>query len=220
MLLAPFFFLPVKVAHVTLRYPPASGGVEDYVQNLVERLRADGDDVSVETTGLRTHHPATYLQSPLNDDPPYVRRHPVRTLGPIAYPIPKTLHSQLSTFNSDIIHAHGFWYAPADIAARVARRRGIPFVLNPYFAPRAKRLWQLYRHTIGRRTLAAADAVVVISPQEEAALRAAALPLRRVELIPPGIEPAEFSQRRENPFPHLGVPVGPVLFFAGRIARA
>lgn len=209
----------MRIAHVTLRYPPASGGVEDYVQNLVERVRVLGDDVTVETTNLRTHHPATPLDPP-PADPPYVHRHPVRTFGPIAYPIPRSLYYSLRTTHYSLVHAHGFWYAPADIAARAARRRNVPFVLNPYYAPRAKWHWNAYRATVGRATFAAADAIVVISPQEETALRRDRFPLRRVELIPPGIDPEAFSRRRDNPFAPRGLAGKRVLFFAGRIARS
>lgn len=207
----------MRLTHVTLRYPPASGGVEAYTWNLVERLRAAGEDVSVETTNLRTHHPATFLAEPLQD-PPYVHRHPVRTLGPLAYPIPRGLYSSLISHPSSLIHAHGFWYAPADIAARACRRR-IPFVLNPYYSRRPKALWTAYRALIGRKTISAADAIVVISPHEEHLLRADGFTLRRTELIPPGIEPAEFEIKREDPFTARGLSDRRVLFFAGRIAR-
>lgn len=209
----------MRITHVTLRYPPASGGVEDYAKNLVERLRASGDDVTVETTNLRTHHPARFLDGPLND-PLYVRRHPVRTLGPIAYPIPRVLYSQLSTLHSQLIHAHGFWYAPADIAARAARRTKLPFVLNPYYYRRSKLIWKFYRTLIGNATLSAADAVVVISPQEEAELRWDGVIPKRVECIPPGIELSEFQARQPNPFLSRGLDNTRVLFFAGRIAHA
>ncbi len=210
----------MRVTHVALRYPPASGGVEDYVQNLVERLREGGEDATVETTFLRTHHPPTFLEPP-PIDPPYVHRHPVRTLGPLAYPIPRSLSRTLGRVHAPaLIHAHGFWYAPADIAARVARRRRMPFVFNPYYAPRTKPLWALYRMTVGKSTLAAADAVVVISPQEEAALRSDGMIPKRVELIPPGIDPAVFAVQRDTPFAKRGLVGKSVIFFSGRIARA
>lgn len=209
----------MRISQVTLRYPPASGGVEDYVHTLVERLRAAGEDVSVETTALRTHHPATYLDEPL-DDPPHVHRHPVRTFRRFAYPVPRGLNSTLETQHSECIHAHGFWYAPADIAARVAHKRGIPFVLSTYFAPREKFFWNLYRTVRGNHTMELADAVVVISPQEEAALRAAGFSPRHVELIPPGINLSEYGPGRPNPFIARGLDEKRILFFAGRTARA
>lgn len=209
----------MKMTQVTLRYPPASGGVEDYVHNLVERLHAAGEEVRVETTTLRTHHPATYLTEPLND-PPYVHRHPVRTWHRLAYPIPASLAAALKSQSSQLIHAHGFWYAPADIAARVARQRGLPFVVNPFFAPRTKFLWRAYRAVRGNFTLQSADAVVVISPQEEAELRAAGFSPKRTALIPPGIDPADYIPSRENPFLARGLGNKRILFFAGRITRA
>lgn len=210
----------MNITHATLRYPPASGGVEDYAKNLVERLRASGDDVTVETTSLRTHHPATFLPEPISD-PPYVHRHPVRTLGPVAYPLPVSLSSTFARLPaSTLVHAHGFWYAPADIAARAARRLRIPLVLNPYYAPRGKPLWRTYRALIGNRTMERADAVVVISPQEESLLRTDGFAPRRTELIPPGINEGEFSALRNNPFARIGLDGKRVLFFAGRIAHA
>lgn len=209
----------MHITHVTLRYPPASGGVENYVAHIVEELRTAGDEVSVETTTLRTHHPATILE-PLPADPPYVHRHATRTFRHLAYPIPQGLSAHLNTESPHLIHAHGFWYAPADIAARVARRRHIPFVFNPYYAPRTKPLWALYRTVVGKSTLAAADAVVVISPQEEAALRSDGLIPKRIELIPPGIDPAAFAIQRDTPFAKRGLAGKSVVLFAGRIARA
>ncbi len=208
----------MRLTHVSLRYPPALGGVEDYVQSVVTRLRTAGDEVAVETTKLKTHVPATFLEK--INDPSYVHRHDVWTFSLFAYPIPKGFTAQLKAQSSQLIHAHGFWYAPADIAARVARERRIPFVLNPYYAPRRKFVWQAYRALVGEATVNDADAVVVISPQEEAALRRDGFRPRRVVLIPPGIDPAEFAVRRENPFALFGLEARRVLLFAGRITRA
>jgi glycosyltransferase involved in cell wall biosynthesis len=81
-------------------------------------------------------------------------------------------------------------------------------------------VWGIYQTFVGEATMARADAVVVISPQEERALRAAGFRPKRVELIPPGIEPVEFAPRRENPFTLYGLAGRRTLFFAGRITRA
>lgn len=212
----------MRIVHTLLRYPPATGGVEDYTHALVERLRAKGEDVRVETTNLKLHHPPALLPAPL-DDPPHVHRHPAQTFDAIGYPIPQGLREELTNLPMDILHAHGFWYAPADIAARVAKQRGIPFVLNPYYTNTGNRRtvkWQLYRILYGRATVAAADAVVVISPFERELLQQDRFLLPRIELIPPGIDPKEFDIPAENPYPGWGVASEQILLFAGRIAKS
>lgn len=212
----------MKIVHTLLRYPPATGGVEDYTKELVERLRQSGDDVLVETTNLKIHHPPEVFD-PLPTDPPYVHRHDARTFDSVGYPIPVNLKEELAKTEMDILHAHAFWYAPADIAARVAKKRGIPFVLNPYYYNtdnRRSMKWQLYRILYGRSTVAAADAVVVISPHEQAMLKKDGFMLDRVELIPPGIEAETFSTKKENPFLAWNITAKNILLFAGRIAKA
>lgn len=209
----------MKITHVTLRYPPASGGVEDYVHTIVGHLRAAGDDADVETTTLATHHPATFLPSPIAD-PPYVHRHAVRRLHGLAYPLPRTLRASLLRSRPAIIHAHAVWYAPAEIAARAARSLHVPFVLNPYYTPRRKMLWRVYERFLGVRTVSAADAVVVISPQEETALRDRGYSPRRTVLVPPGVNPEEFQPHRADPFAARGLTGKRIILTAGRIARA
>lgn len=212
----------MKIVHTLLRYPPATGGVEDYSHELVERIRNFGNDVFVETTNLKMHHPPAILD-PLPDDPPYVHRHPAHTFDSVGYPIPVNLKEELEEMEMDIIHAHAFWYAPADISARIARKRRIPFVLNPYYYNtdnRRSMKWQLYRILYGRATVAAADAVVVISPYEHEMLKKDGFMLDRVELIPPGINAEEFENKKENPFNKWGVNTQNILLFAGRIAKA
>lgn len=212
----------MKIVHTLLRYPPATGGVEQYTHDLVEKLRARGEDVRVETTFLKTHHPPTLLPAPV-DDPPHVHRHAAHSFDAIGYPIPEGLKEELGTLPMDILHAHGFWYAPADISARIAHKRRVPFVLNPYYYNTGNRRtmkWQLYRILYGRSTIAAADAVVVISPFEHELLKEDRFLLPRVELIPPGIDPNEFNASQENPFPRWGVKSSHILLFAGRIAQS
>ena len=49
----------MRIVHTCLRYPPATGGVETYVRELVKRTRsiAQNIDVRVLTSKMRTHSP-------------------------------------------------------------------------------------------------------------------------------------------------------------------
>lgn len=215
----------MRIVHTTLRYPPATGGVESYVRDVVERTRDidAGRDVRVLTSRLRTHGPLSELDPDLLlDDPPYVQRLHHRATPLIGYPRLRSLSYYLGHHQPTIVHAHGFWYQPADVAARSARRQRLPFFLQPYYynhGVRQKLRWQLYQRTCGYRTFATADVVLVISPYEQSLIEAAGLPVKRFELVPPGIELADFAARRADPFVARGVR-GSLLLAVGRIATA
>lgn len=212
----------MRIVHACLRYPPSVGGVETYVEQLVKHTRdIPKYDVRVLTSKLRTHHPPTELDpSQLLDDPPYVQRlHHAATPG-LAYPRLQALRYYLGHHRPDIIHGFSFWYQPADAAARFARRRGVPFILHPMFyinAVRRKLVWQLYQHTIGRQTFAAANAVVVISPYEQHLIEQHDLPTKRFVLIPPGINSRELARRRDNPLIARGL-TGTYVLIVSRLA--
>lgn len=227
----------MRIVHTSLRYPPATGGVEHFVQQLVERTRNIPDvskqsveeispkntwrDVRVITSKLRTHHPATELSpEDLKEDAAYVQRLHHSTTPVIAYPRLQALPYYLSHHNPNIIHAHGFWYQPADVSARFAKKHKTPLILHPYYYEnevRNKPIWQLYKNTIGKKTFADADVVAVISPYEQELIEKAGFPVKRFELIPPGIDTDEFNQPKENPFTTLNIS-GNILLTVSRLA--
>jgi glycosyltransferase involved in cell wall biosynthesis len=213
----------MRIVHATLRYPPATGGVETYVRDIVEGTRNidEGRDVRVLTSKLRTHGPLSLLDPELLlDDPLYVQRlHHVGTPF-ISYPRLQALAYYLEHHQPDIVHGHGFWYQPADVAARYAKKKHLPFILHPYYyrhGVRQKPLWQVYRRTVGRRTFAAADVVVVISPFEQKLIAQAGLPVKRFALIPPGIDTDAFAQPATNPFPQRNL-AGKIVLSVSRLA--
>ena len=212
----------MRVAHVCLRYPPATGGVETYVHELATRSKAQGIDVRVLTSRLRTHGPTEDLDADrLLDDKPYVQRLHHAETPFISYPRLQALHYYLGHHQPDVVHGHSFWYQPADVAARYAKRNKLPFVLSPYYYEnevRQKPLWQLYKTTIGRATFAAADIVAVISPFEQKLIEQAGFPVKRFELLPPGVDVARFSQQHVNPFAARGMS-GSVILTVSRLSK-
>lgn len=215
----------MRIVHVALRYPPATGGVETYVQNIVERTRNIDEerDVRVLTTKMRTHGPVSYLEpDDLLDDPPYVQRLFVRQTPVISYPRLQTLQYYIGHHKPDIIEAYSFWYHAADGAARYARKKQIPFIFHPMYYEnkvRQKMLWRLYAATTGRRTFAAADVVVVISPFERQLIEKAGFPVKRFELVPPGLDLNKYKDIRTDPFAKRGIQ-GEVLLSVGRLSES
>lgn len=211
----------MRIAHTCLRYPPATGGVETYVKEIVERTKSTGIDTRVLTSRMRTHGPITELEpDQLLDDPPYVQRlFPAKTPG-ISYPRLQSLNYYLNHHNPDIIHGYSFWYQPADTAARYAKKKKKPYILHPIYYDnkiRQKPIWQIYKKTYGKTTFAAADVVAVISPFEQKLIEEAGFPVKRFELIPPGIEIEKFAKKQENIFQKNNIS-GNILLTVSRLA--
>lgn len=214
----------MRIVHVCLRYPPASGGTETYVREIVEHTRNSKEqrDVRVLTSQLRTHGPISTLDpNLLLNDPLYIQRlHHLATPW-ITYPRLQALPYYLSHHHPDIVEAYSFWYQPADKAAQWAKKHRRPFIFHPLYYEndtRRKPHWQLYRHTIGQRTFAQADVVIVISPFEQSLIEQAGLPVQRFALIPPGIDPAKYTQPQPNPFTARNI-AGDILLTVGRVAK-
>lgn len=210
--------------HSCLRYPPATGGVETYVKELVIRTRdiTAKRDVRVLTSKLRTHGPVTELEpSSFLDDPPYVQRLHHSETPFVSYPRLQSLNHYIGHHKPDILHAYSFWYQPADVTARYAKRHKIPFIFHPIYytnSIRHKAHWQLYQKTIGRQTFAAADVVVVISPFEKQLIEKDNMPVKRFELISPGVNFDDFSKEYSNPFMDKNIK-GTVLLTVSRISK-
>lgn len=215
----------MRILHTALRYPPASGGAEVYIQNIVSRTRnvQEGRDVRVLSSAMRTHGPVTILEpSALRDDPIYLQRLFVSQTPFLSYPRLQALQYYIGHHNPDILESYGFWYQPADATARYAKKHNKPFIFHPiYYENRVRRkpLWQLYKHTIGKATFAAADVVAVISPFEQKLIEDAGMPVSRFELIPPGVDVSVFQKDYANPFRERDIS-GTILLAVSRVSRA
>ncbi len=215
----------MRILHTALRYPPATGGAEVYVQNIVDRTRdiEQKRDVRVLTSAMRTHGPVELLApDQLLDDPIYVQRLRVSETPYISYPRLQALSYYIGHHKPDIIESYGFWYQPADTSARYAKKHKIPFIFHPIYYEnrvRRKRIWQWYKHTIGRSTFQAADVVVVLSEYEKNLIKQSNMPVKRFEIIPPGIDIAAFEKSEDDIFQKKNI-TGTILLAVSRIARA
>lgn len=209
----------MHIVHTCLRYPPATGGAETYVHEIVERTRHIPErDTRVLTSQMRTHGPISALDPELLlDDPMYVQRLHYAATPLVSYPRLQALKYYIGHHQPDILHSYSFWYQPADVTARYAKRHNIPFIFTPFYYPRKKLSWQIYKHSIGQNTFAAADAIIIISPFEKKLIEDAGFSVKRFELIPPGVDTTRFERPRLNPFLKKGL-AGKVLLAVSRLA--
>jgi len=212
----------MRLVHTCLRFPPATGGAETYVKEIVARtIKIPDRDVRVLTSKMRTHGPISELVPDLLlDDPPYVQRLHHASTPLISYPRLQALKYYLKHHQPDILHSYSFWYQPADVTARYAHQNNIPFIFHPIFYQnniREKFTWQLYKKCIGHQTFALADVVAVISPFEQKLIEETGFKVKRFELIPPGVDLEKFSRVRLNPFLKRKI-TGDIILTIGRLS--
>src|SRR5688572_10767570 len=103
----------MRILHTCLRYPPATGGVEQYVEDIVEGTRdiQQKRDVRVLTSKLRTHGPISELPpEQLLDDAPYVQRLQHGGTPLVSYPRLQALPYYISHHQPHIVHGYSYWY--------------------------------------------------------------------------------------------------------------
>jgi glycosyltransferase involved in cell wall biosynthesis len=175
----------MRVAFVTSRYPPFTGGVETHVQRLAEGLVAAGHDVVVHTAD-RPALPGGTRDAGHDDDPPparesrngvRVRRH--RSLAPGgAFHVAPGVAPAVRREDADLVHAHNYHSLPVLFAALglATGTPEVPLVVTPHYHGGSAsgvrdRLLAAYR-PVGGWALARADAVIAVSDWERRRLAA------------------------------------------------
>lgn len=188
----------LSVVQVTPRYPPQTGGVENHVREISERLVDRGHEVTVLTAdaGRDGEHRETR-------NGVAVRRH--RSLAPSgAYHVAPGIAAAVRKRTVDVVHAHNYHSLPlAFAAAGVGDGR---FVATPHYhgesASGFRNLLHRLYHPFGARALRRADAVVSVSEWEGDRL-AADFGVESV-VVPNGIDVERFQGAppadRANPY--------------------
>ncbi len=186
----------MRVVELSQRYPPALGGVEATLEQLVARLRENGVEVDVVTTDLSRNHPFTRLPAlPTDRDAGIHRCRAFRTL-----PLPLGLGivapgmvTALDRMDADLIHAHAFGYFPTFVGAWIRKRHAVPLVVTTHVDPgRGMAFSGLYHRFVARETLRRADRVIVQSIAEREFLTRLGVDPAFVVRIPTGIALEEF----------------------------
>ncbi len=221
----------MKVAQLSTRYPPGPGGVERHVAELAPRLARRGHRVDVYTSELYQEFPWRPLSPSVpreeTTDFGAVHRLKVWTLpGELHYPFFRGLGAALRRDRPDLLHAHTYGTHQVTVAGRHRRRFGTPLVLTTHFHPIwsieggwiRHRLRGFYDRRIAGPIVEAADVVIVQTREEARLLGSLGLPLRRVEILPPGYRPLPPPPDEPESFAARAGVDGPFALFVGRLA--
>ena len=176
--------MPLRILHIGKFYPPARGGMEVFLADLVDSQRAQGIEAYAIVHGR-----------PLPEDPPWLVRVPVQAslaYAPLAFGFRHALLRAIEQFRPHVLHLHMpnnavFW------ALTVARARTLPWIVHWHsdvvFPPRSRLLslaYRLYR-PFEQAVLRHADRIVVTSPPYLAASRTLAPWRTKCAVVPLGL---------------------------------
>lgn len=191
----------LQIPRVTQEFFPVASGPANQALALsagLERLglaspvltTTPGDDPRVAAAGVTVRRFRPWLAAPNFRPAPALQRHLLRA--------PATA-----------LHVHGWRNPASDGAIAVARRRGIPIVLQAHGiayghryaheSPLVATPRRLYDAAIRRYVTRAADLVVASGTAEAAELREYGFPADRIAVIPIGVDPLFFADRTRQP---------------------
>jgi glycosyltransferase involved in cell wall biosynthesis len=220
----------LRIAFATPAYWPALayGGPVRKTRALAGALAARGHDVRVYTSGLGELDAATTWRT----RPDVVDRVPVRYLATPARvrwvgltpTAGRWLNSDYGKAPPDVLHVFGFRDAVGLLAARWARRHGVPYVFEPLGMYSGKlrklRTKRLFDATVGRRLARDAAAVIATSELERRELLEQGLDPGVIVVRPNGFpDPAEPAVQRGDVRARLGIPADhPLVVYVGRVS--
>lgn len=191
----------MKIVHVAIRFPPATGGGEQVVYNLAKEQVRLGNEVYVITTDLMKEVPREVDRSlprrELMDGINVIRLRayptflPVWGYGSIFFGLKKVLNK----IKPDIVHTHSYGYFHSDKLARL--RKSAPWklvMISHGFAPGRgifRYVKKLYNRTIGRKTIKNLDARIAVSKEDKKVFER--LGAKKVYVIPNGIDLSKFD---------------------------
>lgn len=216
----------MQIGILSHNYPPHPGGLEVMVMNLARGLAARGHDVTLVTsawegaTGVRSEDGMTVHRLPTV--------HATEGFG-IPYPVqwgPGWRAAREALRGADVINTHGALYVTSQIAAALARKRGVPLVLTDHvglleYDREAYNLAQkLAWATLGKHVLHTAKAVTTYNARVSDFLQSQP-PHHAPRFIGNGVDVATFRPRGDDESSaaraRFGLPAdGVVGLFVGR----
>ncbi|HZY71084.1 MAG TPA: glycosyltransferase family 4 protein [Thermoplasmata archaeon] len=214
----------MNIAEVALRFD-APGGVETNVREVATRLVRKGHQVRVFASDL--YDESGWQRRPDSsrsvDGVPVERFAVYKRLIPgLTLPLMPGLIAALARSGADVVHAHSHRYGHVLQAFLASRATGVPFVVSTHYHPADRREPPFKRGMLRIQdvgfgaTAYRGAAAIVVETELEADLVAEFAPRRKIAIVPPGIDLAEWTDHTSAVRPD-GLPAR-YLLFSGRVA--
>jgi glycosyltransferase involved in cell wall biosynthesis len=184
----------MRILHVGKYFPPAAGGMERFLGDLVAAQRRAGNDVSV----LVHADPAGNR----GDDPAWLKRCPVWlkvAFAPISPLFPLWLHRSVRSHRPHLLHIHmpnpsAFW------ALMLPAARAVPWIVHWHsdveVSNPAVRLLYSYYRLFERSVLERAECIIATSLPYLDASKPLAAWRHKCHVVPLGVDPARLPEMR------------------------
>jgi glycosyltransferase involved in cell wall biosynthesis len=202
---------PLRVLHVVPTYYPAVryGGPIRSVQALCASLVRRGHRVSVYTTNVDGDENSDVpLDSPVDLDGVLIHYSSVPALRRLFWSpgLARRLRNTVSEF--DLVHLHSIFLWPTYVAARAAKRAGVPYLMSPrgmlvgdVIRRKSRLVKTAWINSVERRSLADAARLHVTAGIEADEARAMGLKLPEVFCVPNGVSwPSTHQALGAGPF--------------------
>jgi glycosyltransferase involved in cell wall biosynthesis len=218
----------LKVLMTAIRYPPAPGGAEDHVQEVVNHLVERGHEVVVYTSDMWKEHPFERMTEPHEtvDGVKVVRKRTYQMTEAIHYPFMPGMGEMLGV-PADLVHAHSFGYYHTNIAALRKRLSGTPLVITPHYHPpetmqggfARHQLRRVYDARIANWVFQQADAILFNTHAELASMAHHIDDMEKTRVIPNGLHTKQYEDLPDPaPFREERGIDGPMVLYLGRLA--
>lgn len=182
--------MELSILKTSIRFPPAIGGAESYIEKISDILYEKKYNIKIITTDLKQH--IDYIKLSKNELQNFKKSYPVirsKTyhIPHTTYPVSIQMIYQILNSNEDIFHAYCIHYFPSIITKIASQIKRKPFFCTPIFdlnnALKNKKRFNLFE-----KYNLKSNGVIFISEFEKRAVEMMNIKLKNYSIIPPSLD--------------------------------
>jgi glycosyltransferase involved in cell wall biosynthesis len=219
----------MKILKLTVRFPPAPGGVEFQQHAICKELVRRGHEVEVYSSDLYTEIPWKKLDNKYSE----VQGVPVRRFrayslkGDLQYSIMPNMLRAVLTGKWDIIHAHSYGFFPSHVGALAGRVGRGKFLFTPHIHPgetswggvKRRRIRGLYDRYLAGGVNKAASKIICVSQGEKDFAIQSGFDGNKLVIVSDSVDFSRFEGKKKGDFKKAYEIESDFVLFVGRLAK-